>query len=105
MAPGGVATGTEVAAAVTLTPSSLTYGAEAIGATSPPQSVTVANTGDAPLFINSAAVPNTRDFTVVNDGCSGLTLAPGTSCSMSITFAHGLRHAVGRAHRHRQHPQ
>jgi hypothetical protein len=27
------------------------------------------------------------DFTEVNDGCSGLTLAPGSSCSVSIDFS------------------
>ena len=95
---GMLTTTAEAAApAVTLTPTSLTFGAQAIGTTSAPQPVTVANTGNAPLFINSAAVPNTLDFTVVNDGCSGLTLAPGTSCSMSITFsptASGTRSAA-----------
>lgn len=92
-APGAAA----AAPAVTFTPTSLTFGARVIGTTSAPQSVTVANTGNASLFINSAAVPNTLDFTVVNDGCSGLTLAPGTSCSMSITFsptASGTRSAA-----------
>src|SRR5205823_10264720 len=43
---------------------------------------------NASLFINSAATrgANPLDFTEVNDGCSGLTLAAGTSCSVSITF-------------------
>src|SRR5262249_7111037 len=61
----------------------------AIGTTSAAQSVTVANTGNAPLFINSAATrgANPLDFTEVNDGCSGLTLAAGTSCSVSINFS------------------
>src|SRR5437763_11999848 len=87
---GALATTAEAAApAVTFTPTSLTFGAQAIGTTSAPQSITVANTGDAPLFINSAATrgANPLDFTEVNDGCSGLTLAPGTSCSVSITFS------------------
>jgi hypothetical protein len=75
------------APAVTFTPASLTFGAQAIGTTSAAQSVTVANTGTAPLFINSAAVPNTLDFTVVGDGCPGLTLPPGGSCVMSMTFS------------------
>ena len=92
------ATGAAAAApVVTLTPTSLTFASQAIGTTSAAQSVTVANTGDAGLFINSAAVPNTLDFTVVADGCSGLTLAPGTSCAMSITFsptASGTRSAA-----------
>src|SRR5262249_49219795 len=75
--------------AVTFTPTSLTFGAQAIGTTSAAQSVTVANTGNTPLFINSAATrgANPLDFTEVNDGCSGLTLAAGTSCSVSINFS------------------
>lgn len=75
--------------AVTFTPSSLTFGAQPIGTTAAAQSVTVANTGNAPLFINSAATrgANPLDFTEVSDGCSGLTLAVGTSCSVSINFS------------------
>lgn len=85
--------------AVTFTPTSLTFAAQAIGTTSAPQSISVANTGNAPLFINSAATrgANPLDFTQVGDGCSGLTLAPGTSCSVSITFsptASGARSAT-----------
>jgi hypothetical protein len=90
LALGVLATTAEAAApAVTFTPTSLTFGAQAIGTTSAAQSVTVANTGDAPLFINSAATrgANALDFTEVSDGCSGLTLAPGTNCSVSITFS------------------
>src|ERR671930_518418 len=85
------------APAVTFTPTSLTFAAQAIGTTSAPQSITITNTGNAGLFINSAAVPNTLDFTEVSDGCSGLTLAAGTSCSVSITFsptASGTRSAA-----------
>jgi Abnormal spindle-like microcephaly-assoc'd, ASPM-SPD-2-Hydin/Putative Ig domain len=76
------------APAVTLTPTSLTFGAQDVGTTSPAQSVTVTNTGDAPLFINSAATrgEDPLDFTEVDDGCSGLTLAAGTACTVSITF-------------------
>src|ERR671930_1336293 len=84
---GGGTSTTAAAPAVTFAPTSLTFAAQAIGTTSAPQSVTVTNTGNASLFINSAAVPNTLDFTEVNDGCSGLTLAAGTSCSVSITFS------------------
>ncbi|HEU5268880.1 MAG TPA: choice-of-anchor D domain-containing protein [Jatrophihabitans sp.] len=75
--------------AVTLTPASVTFAGQAIGTTSGAQSITVANSGDASLFINSAAIggADPADFLDVNDGCSGLTLAPGTSCSMSIAFS------------------
>jgi hypothetical protein len=77
------------APAVTFTPTSLTFASQDIGTTSAAQTVTVANTGDASLFINSARTggADPLDFTEVSDGCSGLTLAPGTSCSVSITFS------------------
>ena len=74
------------APAVSLSPASLTFGAQELGTRSTAQSISVTNTGTASLFINSAAVPNTLDFTVVGDGCSGLTLAVGTSCTMAIAF-------------------
>jgi hypothetical protein len=96
---GGTTTTTTAAPAVTLSPTSLTFAAQAIGTTSAPQSITVTNTGNAGLFINSAATRGTNalDFTQVSDGCSGLTLAPGTSCTVSITFsptASGTRSAT-----------
>jgi hypothetical protein len=75
------------APAVALSPTSLTFAAQDTGTTSASQAVKVTNTGAASLFINSAAVPNTLDFTIVGDGCSGLTLAVGTSCSVSIVFS------------------
>ena len=85
--------------AVTFTPTSLSFAAQPIGTTSAPQSITVSNTGNGSLFINSAATrgANPLDFTQVSDGCSGLTLAAGTSCTVSITFsptASGARSAT-----------
>ena len=94
---GGTTTTTTAAPAVAFSPTSLTFASQAIGTTSAPQSITVTNTGNSGLFVSSAAVPNTLDFTEVSDGCSGLTLAPGTSCSVSITFsptASGTRSAA-----------
>jgi hypothetical protein len=96
---GGGTTTPPAAPVVSFAPTSLAFAAQAIGTTSAPQSITIANTGNAPLFINSAATrgANPLDFTQVNDGCSGLTLAAGTSCSVSITFsptASGARSAT-----------
>ena len=87
------------APAVTFAPTSLTFAAQPIGTTSAPQSITVSNTGTGSLFINSAATrgANPLDFTQTSDGCSGLTLAAGTSCTVSITFsptASGARSAT-----------
>jgi hypothetical protein len=85
--------------AVTFSPTSLTFAAQAIGTTSAPQAISVRNTGGASLFINSAATrgANPLDFTQVSDGCSGVTLPVGATCSVSITFsptASGARSAT-----------
>lgn len=74
------------APAVLLSPTSLSFASQAVGTTSAPQSLTVSNSGTAPLFISSAGVPNTLDFTVVGDGCSGLTLPVGAGCNVWIAF-------------------
>ena len=90
---GGGGGGTSTTApGVAFAPTSLTFAAQAVGTTSAPQSITITNTGNAGLFINSAATrgADPLDFTQVDDGCSGLTLAPGSSCSVSIK--------IGRAH-------
>jgi hypothetical protein len=76
-----------------------TSAARNMGTTSAPQSIQVTNSGTAPLFVNSAATraANPLDFTESFDGCSGLTLAGGAGCSVSITFsptASGARSAT-----------
>src|SRR3954451_3221666 len=74
------------AAAVTFSPSSLTYAAQNVGTTSASQTVTATNTSGASFLVNSAAV-HSLDFTIVDDQCSGLTIANGASCTVSITFS------------------
>src|SRR4051794_5656624 len=74
------------APAVTFSPSSVTYAAQNVGTTSAPQTVTATNTTGASFLVNSAAV-HSLDFTVVDDQCSGLTIANGASCAVSITFS------------------
>src|SRR3954453_16530102 len=74
------------ASAVTFSPSSLTFPAQNVGTTSAPQTVTATNTSGASFLVNSAAV-HSLDFTVVDDQCSGLTIANGASCTVSITFS------------------
>src|SRR3954453_7966847 len=73
-------------AAVTFSPSSLTFAAQNVGTTSASQTVTATNTSGSSFLVNSAAV-HSLDFTVVDDQCSGLTLANGASCAVSITFS------------------
>jgi hypothetical protein len=85
--------------AVTLSPASLTFPTELTGVTSPPQTTTVSNTGNAPLFINGLSTRGAAvlDYTVTGDGCSGITLPAGGSCTLTVTFtptADGTRTAT-----------
>ena len=87
LAVGALAVPAAAAApAVTLTPSSLTFASQAVGTTSAQQSVTVTNSGTANLFINGVPISQAGlDFNT-DEACAGLTLTPGTSCTMSVVF-------------------
>ena len=82
-------TTTTTPAAVTLSPSSLTFASQAVSSTSPAQSVTLTNSGGAPLTITGVSVTgaNPGDFAQTN-GCplSPTTLAAGASCTINTTF-------------------
>jgi hypothetical protein len=76
------------APAVSLTPSSVTYGPQEVGTTSPSQTVTLTNTGNASLFINgvSSSGLDQLDFNRTNDQCIGMPVAAGASCTITIVF-------------------
>ncbi len=68
-----------------LTPSALAFGDQLQGTTSTPQSVLLANSGNAPLTLSLAfSGANAGDFAEMH-GC-GLSLAAGSSCSIDVTF-------------------
>jgi hypothetical protein len=74
--------------AVSLSPASLTFPSQDVGTTSAAQTITATNSGDQNLFFNNVATTgNTLDFTIGTDDCIGTTLAPGASCSISVTFS------------------
>lgn len=75
-------TGTGIAPFVKLTPSSLTFAGQQVGTTSASQSVTLKNTGNATLTINS--ITANGDFAQTNT--CGSTLAISASCTLSVTF-------------------
>jgi len=88
MAAGTMAAPAAASAAVTFTPTSLTFASQAIGTTSPPQTITATNSGDQSLFFNNVALSgDSLDFTIGTDDCIGTTLAAGASCSISVTFS------------------
>ena len=76
------------APAASLSPSTVTYGPQAVGTTSPAQTVTLTNTGTASLFINgvSSGGVDQLDFTRTDDQCVGMPVAVGASCTIAIAF-------------------
>lgn len=82
--------GASTAPAVSLSPTSLTFSSQAVGATSPAQSVQLTNSGSAPLTVSGATLTgsNPGDFSQSSD-CPGPTgtLAAGSSCTFSVTFS------------------
>jgi Abnormal spindle-like microcephaly-assoc'd, ASPM-SPD-2-Hydin len=77
------------APAVTLSPASLTFNNQQIGTTSSSQTVTLTNSGSAPLSISSIGITGTNagDF-AESTTCpfSPITLAAGGSCTINVTF-------------------
>ena len=68
---------------VYVSPSSLSFGKVAVGATSPVKTVTLKNTSSATLDISS--VTTSGNFAIFANTC-GATLAEKKSCKVSITF-------------------
>ena len=69
----------------------LVFGDQAVGTTSPPQTVTLTATADSGTF-TITSITTSGDFAQTNDCTAPLT--PGTSCTISVTFtptAAGLR--------------
>ena len=65
-----------------IAPLSLTFGNQALGTSSAPQSFTITNTGSGALVISNIEV--TSGFSATNSCLS--SLAPGTSCTVNVTF-------------------
>ena len=75
-------TGTGTSAAITLSPTSLSFGNQAVGTTSASQPVTVTNNGTAPL--NISGIVASAGFSQTNN-CS--TVGAGSSCTVNVSFA------------------
>jgi len=69
---------------VTVSPSSLSFGGEAVGNTSASQNVTVTNTGTGQVSISSVAA--TSGFEIHSDQCQN-PIQPGSSCTLAMVFA------------------
>ena len=73
---------------VSLSAAALSFGTVTQGVTSPSQTVTVSNSGGAPLHISSVALAgaNPTDFTLTN-GCTAGSYAVNATCAFTVTFA------------------
>lgn len=73
---------------IAVTPETLSFGTVAIGASSDPQPVVVANNGGNGLLINSTTVTAgaASFFSIASDNCTGTTLDPGASCRVTVVF-------------------
>jgi hypothetical protein len=85
---GGTITPPAGAPAVSLSPSTVAYGAQDVGTTSTPRTITLTNTGSASLFFSGMrqAGLDPLDFAEIDDQCVGLSIAPGASCTLTVIF-------------------
>jgi len=74
--------GVGVGPGVSLSPASVTFGAQSLGTTSSPKVVTLTNTGSAPLIVSGIAVEG--DFAQTNNCGNGV--AAGLDCAIAVTF-------------------
>jgi hypothetical protein len=74
--------------AVSLDRNVIDFGDQVVGETSNLQRVTVTNPGGRPLYVNSIEIrgENRRDFAIVEDTCTGKTIAPNRSCTVDVQF-------------------
>lgn len=81
-APGAAFTGTGVVPLASASPAALSFANQLLNSTSAAQTVTLSNTGGAPLTITS--ITASGDFAQTNT--CGASLDPAASCAVNVTF-------------------
>ncbi len=79
--------------AITVAPAALAFAGQAVGTASSSQTVTITNTGNAPLTVSQIAIslaalplgPQAEFFET--DTCTGPSIAPGGICTLEVSFA------------------
>jgi hypothetical protein len=77
---------TGVGTAVTLLPSSLDFGDQKVGTTSPPQPVTLTNYGTAVVSIGGIHIMGTNQSEFAQTNNCGTSVPAGGNCTISVTF-------------------
>jgi len=96
-APGGelvvAMTGMGLApGALSMAPGTHDFGTVLLSATIPSQTLTVTNTGESASGVIATMLSNPTDFAISADTCTGNTLAPSATCTVTAQFTPG---AVG----------
>jgi Low-density lipoprotein receptor repeat class B len=86
-ASGIAVTGTVLPRAAA-TPDALGFGTHTLDNYSTPKTVTISDTGTAPLAVSDLKLTglNAADFLISQDDCSGNTVRPGGSCAIKVLF-------------------
>jgi hypothetical protein len=82
-------TGSNTIAAISFSPTSLTFGGQLLTTTSAGQNLVISNTSTT-TALNISAIAASKDFNIASNSCGStpITIAPaGTPCTLSITFA------------------
>jgi hypothetical protein len=89
--------GTGTNPVASLSPTSLAFGNQLVNTTSSARSVTLSNTGNAPMAITGITITGTNANNFANTTTCGATLAAGANCTINVTFtptAGGARSAT-----------
>ena len=76
--------GIAAANSVEVTPAGMQFGNQIVGIVSPANTVSLTNTGNAPVQIGSDGI--TGSFAISSDSCAGSTVQPGGICYVYVTF-------------------
>jgi glutaminyl-peptide cyclotransferase len=71
---------------LTVSPTSVNFGNQAVGTTSSPFAVTVSNPGSAVLTIAAIAITGAHPGDFAYSSACGASVAPGATCAISVTF-------------------
>jgi hypothetical protein len=73
---------------VSVTPATLDFGEQVVKRPSKPQRLTLTNTGEKKLYINSVVINGNdqQDFAMSNDTCTGKEIDAKKSCVVDIVF-------------------
>lgn len=74
---------------VTISPMSVAFGNHATGTTASVRTVTISSTGQRDLVLGAVTLGGADDarFSMPSNICSGRTLAPGSSCALTVNFS------------------